>query len=109
MAITGRKKELQITAGGENVPPVLIEAEMKQAMPALSNVMVIGDRRKYLFMLLSLKTAVDPAMGAPTSQLAADALYEGRRMSGNSKTPPAHKWCRSGPCCRETSARQRAR
>jgi long-chain-fatty-acid--CoA ligase ACSBG len=86
MTITGRKKELLITAGGENVPPVLIETEMKQAMPALSNVMVIGDRRKYLSMLLTFKTAVDPATGAPTSQLAADALYEGRRIGSSAET-----------------------
>ena len=55
MRITGRIKELIITAGGENVPPVLIENEMKAAMVALSNVMVIGDKRKYLAMLVSLK------------------------------------------------------
>lgn len=39
---TGRIKELIITAGGENVPPVLIEDQMKAAMVAVSNCMVIG-------------------------------------------------------------------
>eukprot|EP00605_Chrysophyceae_sp_TOSAG23-4_P003000 GSChrysophyteH1.ASY1.ANO1.3305.1 assembled CDS len=63
MKITGRKKELIITAGGENIPPVLIETEMKNCMLAVSNVMVIGDQRKYLTMLVSLKTNVDPATG----------------------------------------------
>lgn len=58
MRITGRIKELIITAGGENVPPVLIENEMKAAMVPVSNVMVIGDRRKFLSMLVSLKTEV---------------------------------------------------
>ena len=38
----GRIKELIITAGGENVPPVLIEDQMKAAMVAVSNCMVIG-------------------------------------------------------------------
>ena len=42
ITITGRIKELIITAGGENVPPVLIEDQFKQAMAALSNCMVIG-------------------------------------------------------------------
>ena len=58
MRITGRIKELIITAGGENIPPVLIEQEMKGCMLAVSNVMVIGDRRKYLTMLIALKTEV---------------------------------------------------
>ena len=56
-------QELLITAGGENVPPVLIENEMKAAMLALSNVMVIGDRRKYLAMILSLKVIMDKETG----------------------------------------------
>ena len=42
MKITGRIKELIITAGGENVPPVLIEDSMKASMLAVSNCMVIG-------------------------------------------------------------------
>jgi long-chain-fatty-acid--CoA ligase ACSBG len=58
MRITGRIKELIITAGGENIPPVLIENEMKAQMVALSNVMVIGDQKKYLTMLLSLKVYI---------------------------------------------------
>ena len=59
ISITGRIKELIVTSGGENIPPVLIESVLKSTMPALSNAMVIGDRRKFLTVLLCLQVQVD--------------------------------------------------
>ena len=47
--------ELIITAGGENVPPVYIENCIKSEVPFLSNVMLIGDKRKFLSCLITLK------------------------------------------------------
>ena len=53
LTITGRKKDLLITAGGENIAPQLIEGHLL-GIPAVSQAVVIGDRRKYLTALLTL-------------------------------------------------------
>lgn len=60
-------KEIIITAGGENIPPVLIENEVKAAMVAISNAMVIGERRKFLALLVTLKTEIDLETGVYNS------------------------------------------
>lgn len=64
--ISGRIKELIITAGGENIPPILIEDTFKHLCPPVSNIMVIGDYRKYLSALITFKVNIDLATGAPT-------------------------------------------
>merc|ERR1712176_283182 len=55
LKITGRIKELIITAGGENIAPVPIEDYLKAQCSAISNVVVIGDRKKSLVCLVTLK------------------------------------------------------
>ncbi|XP_049708809.1 long-chain-fatty-acid--CoA ligase ACSBG1 isoform X3 [Elephas maximus indicus] len=72
--ITGRLKELIITAGGENVPPVPIEEAVKTELPIISNAMLIGDRRKFLSMLLTLKCTPDPDTSEPTDNLTEQAV-----------------------------------
>ena len=51
--------ELIITAGGENVAPVPIEDRIKGEVPFLSNVILIGDKRKFLSCLVTLKARGD--------------------------------------------------
>jgi long-chain acyl-CoA synthetase len=51
--ITDRKKDIIITAGGENVTPSLIEIELKKT-PFIADAVVIGDQRPYLTVLISL-------------------------------------------------------
>jgi long-chain acyl-CoA synthetase len=51
--ITGRKKDIIITAGGKNITPANLENEIKQH-PLVSQCVVIGDRRPYLVALVTL-------------------------------------------------------
>lgn len=71
--ITGRIKELIITAGGENIPPVPIEDAVKAETAIISNAMLIGDKLKFLSMLLTLKCTVDDN-GEPTDDLTPEAV-----------------------------------
>ncbi len=52
---TAGEQELLITAGGENVAPVPMEDALKAAMPAISNAMMVGDKRKYNVVLVTLQ------------------------------------------------------
>jgi len=54
LTITGRKKELLITAGGKNISPKNLEAALKNNA-LVNEAIVIGDRRKYLTALVTLE------------------------------------------------------
>ncbi|GBG24261.1 Long-chain-fatty-acid--CoA ligase ACSBG2 [Hondaea fermentalgiana] len=56
LRVTGRYKELIIGAGGENIAPVPIEDAILEACPAISNVIMIGDKRKFNVALVTLKS-----------------------------------------------------
>jgi long-chain acyl-CoA synthetase len=53
ITITGRKKDIIITAGGKNITPANLEGEIKQH-PLVSQCVVVGDRRPYLVALVTL-------------------------------------------------------
>jgi len=69
LKITGRIKELLITAGGENIAPVLIEDVLNEALKEIvSYSIVIGDGKKYLSAIFTLKSEMSD--GLPTKRLA---------------------------------------
>ena len=59
LRITGRKKDLLITAGGKNVAPAEMEAHLK-SIPGIGQAVVVGDRQKYLCALLVLEEEALP-------------------------------------------------
>jgi long-subunit acyl-CoA synthetase (AMP-forming) len=58
--VVDRKKELIITAGGENVSPAAVE-NLLVAHPLIGQALAYGDRRPYLVALLTLDGGVAPA------------------------------------------------
>ena len=68
LQITDRKKDLLITAGGENIAPQVLEGHLK-GIPVVAQAVVIGDRRKYLSALLTL----DPDRVKTEAELAGSA------------------------------------
>lgn len=67
--ITGRLKELIITAGGENVAPSPIEAAIVEHAPAVERAFVVGDRRKFLSVLLVVKAKADGTLTGPAKEV----------------------------------------
>jgi len=51
--ITGRKKEILVTAGGKNVAPAVLE-DLVRAHPLVSQVLVVGDGRPFIGALVTL-------------------------------------------------------
>ena len=57
--ITGRKKEILITAGGKNVQPAVLENALR-AHPLISEVVVVGDAKPFIAALIALDAAMLP-------------------------------------------------
>jgi len=79
LSITGRKKDLLITAGGENVAPAEMENHL-QGIPGVGQAVVVGDRQPYLCAILALEEEALPylckAVGVPVAPLAEIASNE---------------------------------
>ncbi len=53
LRITGRKKEIIVTAGGKNVAPAVLEDRLR-ASPIISQCVVVGDNKPYIAALITL-------------------------------------------------------
>ena len=79
LRITGRKKEIIVTAGGKNVAPAVLEDRLR-ANPVISQCVVVGDNKPYIGALITLDQDALPQIlsannieAAPMSQLAANS------------------------------------
>lgn len=58
--VTGRKKELIVTAGGKNVAPAVLEDRLR-GHPLISQVVVVGDQKPFISALITLDSEMLPA------------------------------------------------
>src|SRR5207342_2204272 len=77
--ITGRKKEILVTAGGKNVAPAVLEDRIR-AHPLVSQTIVVGDQKPFIAALVTLDTEMLPTWlsnnGLPPMEVEAAAGNE---------------------------------
>jgi long-chain acyl-CoA synthetase len=75
LGITGRKKEIIVTAGGKNVAPAVLEDRLR-SHPLISQCMVVGDRQPFIAALVTIDVEAWPdwlsAHGRPADADVAD-------------------------------------
>lgn len=76
LTITGRKKEIIVTAGGKNVAPAALEDPIR-ANPIVGQVVVVGDQKPFIAALVTLDSEMLPTWlannGLPSDMSLADA------------------------------------
>ena len=80
LTITGRKKELIVTAGGKNVAPAVLEDQLR-AHPLISQAMVVGDAKPFIGALITIDPEAFDGWKAAQQQ-------GGRRFGGRSGHRP---------------------
>jgi long-chain acyl-CoA synthetase len=75
LSVTGRKKDLIVTAGGKNVAPAVLEDRLR-AHPLISQAMVVGDGRPYIASLITLDEEALEAWQGRHPELASVSLTD---------------------------------
>ena len=82
LTITGRKKEIIVTAGGKNVAPAALEDPIR-ANPIVGQVVVVGDQKPFISALITLDPEMLPTWlgnnGLPSRHVARGCREEHRR------------------------------
>jgi len=79
LTITGRKKEIIVTAGGKNVAPAVLEDRLR-AHPLISQCMVVGDNKPFIGCLITIDAEAFPAWkkqaGKPDAATVSDLVED---------------------------------
>ena len=75
VSITGRKKEIIVTAGGKNVAPAALEDRIR-AHWLVSNCLVVGEAKPYIAAIITIDTEAFPAWLAAHSKPAGGTVAE---------------------------------
>ena len=79
LKITGRKKEIIVTAGGKNVSPAQLEDRIR-AHPLVSQCMVVGDKQPFIGALITIDPEFFPSWkeshGKPATAEVADLIED---------------------------------
>nr|WP_228507188.1 AMP-dependent synthetase/ligase [Plantibacter sp. VKM Ac-2880] len=78
LTITGRKKEIIVTAGGKNVAPAALEDPIR-ATPVVGQVVVVGDQKPFISALITLDTEMLPSWLANNGQDASMSAQDAAR------------------------------
>lgn len=84
--IVGREKDLIITAGGENIAPQTIHDTVKDKLPIISQVLLLGDKQKFISTFLTLSVEVNTDTMEPTNKLSSAARDWCRSVGSNANT-----------------------
>jgi long-chain acyl-CoA synthetase len=87
--ITDRKKDLIKTSGGKYIAPQAIESALKTSTDVISQVVVIGDRRKYVSVLLTAVEDVAKRVAAGAGEPAATYAEAARSKAVRAKVQAA--------------------
>ncbi len=81
LRITGRKKELIVTAGGKNVAPAVLEDRLR-AHPLVSQCMVVGDQKPFIACLVTIDEEAWPDWKSKHGKPADASVADLRRRPG---------------------------
>ncbi|MEU5782111.1 AMP-dependent synthetase/ligase [Micromonospora lupini] len=81
LSITGRKKELIVTAGGKNVAPAVLEDQVR-AHPLISQCVVVGDAKPFIAALVTIDEEALPTFLASAGLPSDTSVEELREHEG---------------------------